>query len=94
MSYERAKINCERCYNLAKEEFSNTSTTKRNFQNILKNESLWTARNEALKALEGESIIWRQTHFEPARKECVKCDYSKPSIKNYIDKNVDTKDSE
>lgn len=87
MSLQRAKINCERCYNLAriylnKFEKANsgaaeTETYKEVFEKIVRDENLWVARNETLKSLEDikEKVI------DGALDNCMICDFSKPSIK-------------
>ena len=61
MSIQRAIVNCERCYELTEIELDEEFGPKGDYENIekrrkriIKNDQIWNARNEAMKALEDE----------------------------------------
>ncbi len=95
MSFQRACVNCERCYGLANyiidEPKNKGSEDSKN--NLLNSDLLYSARNEAMKALENiggnELFADEATHGLDA---CVACDFSKPAIKLYIHENVSKKE--
>lgn len=51
MSFQRAAVNCKRCYEIAKQSKGHEDV---NPENIVMGEDLGNARNEAMKALEQE----------------------------------------
>ena len=93
MSIQRAKINCQRCYEFAEEE--GPEHNQYNLDNRIYNDNLWEARNEALRALESAKRDSTEKFSIPrvidALNECVRCDYSKPSIRRYIEKFAELK---
>ena len=110
MSIQIAKVNCERCYNLAQDEiiisdYQGEDGKIKQEVNIgatssyrFRNDSLYTARNEAMKALDsiarycesryGElGVSLEQTAHQMALSAlsvCSDCDYSAPMIVNTI----------
>lgn len=93
MSFQRAYVNCMRCYGLA-ETFVDQrlhqekgSVNKTLAFNRLHSDTLYSARNEAMKALEkcGDSGSFVNEATE-SLDACVACDFSKPAIKDFIDK--------
>lgn len=95
MSFQRAYVNCERCYGLAKYILSDSNDSKGedSKNNLLNSDPLYTARNEAMKALEQEKALMLERGYvegsvKPSRclDACVACDFSKPAIKDSIDK--------
>ncbi len=89
MSFQRAYVNCERCYELAKYILSDSNDTKDedSKNNLLNSDPLYIARNEAMKALEsfGENVLFADNVIE-CLDACVACNFSKPAIKDSIDK--------
>lgn len=108
MSLERAYINCKRCYGITQIIFEDAKTSysddeirrEETKKIILTDGSLYTTRNEALRALEetcnaasvsadrlGISAEGTQmpTAIE-ALKACTICDYSEPNIANIVEK--------
>ena len=95
MTYQRAVVNCRRCYALACQE------TKANVirqdgeleRNLVDKDSLWQARNEAMKALEQEMISHSffgtpQQSIQEIHKAltaCMNCTYKKPEIAELFD---------
>jgi len=93
MSLQRAYINCNRCFEIAR--FGEYRTRKKTYSDsISRDSSLWEARNEAMKALEEQIVNWRvyrtgDSHAIEAKKMldvCMNCDYSKPKIKEIVTK--------
>lgn len=89
MTYQRAVVNCKRCYELAN-LFEHDSEVKR-----LRNETLWIARNEAMKALEetfnvnvspgkydlpAKNSMERNADVSQALDACINCDFKKSNI--------------
>jgi hypothetical protein len=96
MSIQRAYVNCERCYKIAERK------GYKNFNESIEDDQLFTARNEAMKALE-ETIITFHEYPQVFGKEkffadmsivhalitCKSCNYSKPEIKEIIGEAAD-----
>jgi hypothetical protein len=93
MSIQRAKVNCERCYELAYRYLSEPKAKAR-----FKNNSLYSARNEAMRALEDErdrvrgfrkagltdgrmnELCGMEVSLDVALDSCMNCDYSSTKI--------------
>lgn len=94
MTIQRAAINCKRCYNLAYHvNFGDCMGSELKFG--LSSEEIFTARNEAMKALENQVINCKvygessSSHAIEAQKMldvCMDCDYSSPKIKELVTK--------
>ncbi|MBR9682927.1 hypothetical protein GOV03_00095 [Candidatus Woesearchaeota archaeon] len=87
MSYQRAYVNCMRCYELA----DRIATTLGKEKDVSENDQLYIARNEAMKALEQILASQVARHLpdgedrsKEALKVCVNCDFSTPSIANVL----------
>jgi len=81
MSLQRAVVNCHRCYNIARDD-----KNKEGYQR-LRDDQLYTARNEALRAL--ERVVEKGPEAqgkiaEIALTECKICDYKAPRILNAV----------
>jgi len=100
MSLERACINCNRCYTLAKKYIHDGYDPQ---DNVTTDDYIMATRNEAMKALEDEqkvslNVVSTQkgipldmTGWPIATKAlriCLGCDYSSPKIAETIDKNT------
>ena len=90
MSLERAAVNCNRCYLLARRYHEkNYSKIK-----VAKDDLIYTARNESIRSLESVAEqIGNQAEIKELCKSkllligkimraCVNCDYSSPISKN------------
>lgn len=83
MSLERAVVNCKRCHELAKNHVANKNL-------IFKNDQVYQARNEAMKALENAGNVSLQisgiersnlSHdVKESLKACMSCDYKDARI--------------
>lgn len=93
MSLERAFVNCRRCYTLASQiakdwaSSAHPPASETIPREQARSEPLWTARNEAMRALEQE--ITKTSHYDyetasAALKACVTCTYKAPMIGNLI----------
>jgi len=84
MSVQRARINCQRCYEM-QSRYNESGYNKK--VNRLQNSQAWVARNEALRALEKveEEYIVGFEGIKNALTACEQCDYSRPSIVKYIE---------
>ncbi len=88
MSYQRAVVNCKRCFGLGNKGFFNDSYDSKTDR--LVNVPLWTARNEAMQSLEleldGDSTGTEFSTEELQRKSrralttCMNCQYKRPEI--------------
>ncbi|MCX6748228.1 MAG: hypothetical protein NT076_01340 [Candidatus Pacearchaeota archaeon] len=90
MSFERAAVNCRRCYQLAviiREDAQKLAATPParvvipKEQN--KSDSLYSARNEAMKAIEDLLETGNCTPAEAALAACEGCDYSVAKISEH-----------
>ena len=95
MSYQRAVINCRRCYALSKMTLEDSNTRETNMSNLIRNSSIHNSRDQALQALEGEM----ETHSystpyatnqltELCRKAltaCIGCKYKQAEIAEIFD---------
>lgn len=75
MVYERAIVNCERCYQLA-QGCKQSGLAYVSEDAILTNDRLWAARNEAMKALE----LVRTEGATDALEQCASCIFESPRI--------------
>lgn len=76
----RAKVNCKRCYGLL--DFL-SSIGRDSREEILENDQVYAAGNEAMKALEScfeSQSSALQTAAKTALKACYGCEYKRPSI--------------
>lgn len=73
-SLERAYKNCKRCYELAK-----PSDFKSNYEN----DKVYSAMNEAMRAVEASFIDRTQSYFQ-CLEACLNCDFSEPGIANVL----------
>jgi hypothetical protein len=80
MSYQRAVVNCRRCLSLGNKGFFNESYDSK--IDRLRDEHLWEARNEAMKALED---IEGLPEKEKALSACMNCQYKKAEIAEIFD---------
>jgi len=96
MSYQRAVVNCKRCYDLAKDTARIEGVTERNHSLCCaQDDSIFQARNEAMKALEAAMADclashpdWSRTRIpkiEEALNKCMNCQYKKPEIAEIFD---------
>jgi len=90
MSYERASVNCQRCYDLAQSHASARMSDEIVRLARLRDNSLAQARNDCMRALEEirdlEMIDLIGTEFAKSclLSACTTCDYSKPNIVNMV----------
>jgi len=87
MTYQRAVVNCRRCYELA-----NISCMQGDLAR-LQNDQLWTARNEAMESLGNEIDSFSRIDTAKANMKfllalraldiCMNCEYKEPSIANF-----------
>ena len=95
MSYQRAIMNCKRCYELANVPYIDSKDAK------LYSDSLWQAKNEAMKSLEscivplhmGDSLklganqaMQSNALVTKATTVCQNCDYKKARIVEILTK--------
>lgn len=83
MSWERARINCARCYNIA------SKSEAVNNKGFIPREA-HDSRNEAMEALEScfsEPGI-DNNQIKNALVECLNCDYRSPKICDFYDRDV------
>jgi hypothetical protein len=84
----RAIVNCQRCYALASELSPNEVEGR--VEKAVRDDQVWAARNEALRALEEMPESFAKESFDSSRKRnsslnvCKDCDYSKPEIANIL----------
>ena len=90
MSYERACINCERCYNLAQHHIKDNNSFQdeevresQALSYILRDSILYEARNQAMMAI--EQTVARQGSADQVLHACRFCDFSKPSIVHAVE---------
>lgn len=85
MSLERAAVNCQRCFKIASDRKESNSDKDLPLARIYDND-LWTARNEAMRALEHcieHSTASEMSDLNNVLKACADCDYSSPKIDEY-----------
>jgi len=87
MSYHRAYINCMRCYELE----GQISQEEDKLVKLRLKDSQHQARNEAMKSMEpketGYSSTNGRTFYENSLGTCISCDYSKPSMAQFLKSN-------
>jgi hypothetical protein len=86
MSYQRAVVNCRRCYGIADYILRNYEKTVAKFQ-TLNNQELWVTRNEAMQALEDEfkRNTISSSNIRAALTACMNCEYKKAEIAELLD---------
>lgn len=100
MSYQRAVVNCRRCYELAAPRASDRTFVNECRESLRKDLDVHFIRNEAMKALEGEAgnpIAEREKTYELERADsirqmirnaltaCMNCDYKEARIAEIFD---------
>ena len=89
MSTVRMDINCRRCYNIAQEHLQGGSDEPA--KAILRDDSLYQARNEALRAVEDELGKYKKVDKKGPEnflvvmlEDCENCDFRGPLIAEKI----------
>src|SRR3989338_2937884 len=104
MSFERAYVNCNRCYQSALDHdiLENIPTGDKNplkasFVLSAGYDQIYSARNEAMRALEEENRAYSDKNVKTQEEEeeeeavltalgmCMTCHYERPRIANHID---------
>ena len=94
MSFQRAYVNCIRCYRISVNQKQYNKLNPSLEVRQLLDDSICTARNEAMEALEhyNRGLWFSNRAIEDCLDACVACDFSTSAIQKYINENVWKKD--